>query len=88
MSTKTKKRKSATKDLLQDKNVLRWYDNTSRGSKLNADIRLRRLNLFCYRTNTTPSSLIKIGKRDVIKLKNILLDHVSWLESQNYAPNY
>ena len=87
MSTKTKK-KFATKDLLLDENVRRWYDNTSRGSKLNADIRLRRLNLFCYRTNTTPSSLVKIGKRDVIKLENILLDHVSWLESQNYAPNY
>ncbi|WP_316507113.1 hypothetical protein [Nitrosopumilus sp.] len=88
MSTKIKKKKSATKDLLYDDNVRRWYDNTSRGSKLNVDIRLRRLNLFCYRTNTTPSSLVKIGKREVIKLENILLDHVSWLESQNYAPNY
>ncbi len=89
MSDKTQKKKSGTtKDLLQDKNVQRWYDNTSRGSKLNADIRLRRLNLFCYRTNTTPSSLVKIGRKDVIKLENILLDHVSWLELQNYAPNY
>ena len=86
--SKIKKKKSATKDLLQDKNVQRWYDNTSRGSKLNADIRLRRLNLFCYRTNTTPSSLVKIGEKDVIKLEDMLLDHVSWLESQNYAPNY
>ena len=65
----SEKKKSATKDLLRDENVQRWYDNTSRGSKLNADIRLRRLNLFCYRTNTTPSSLVKIGKRDVIKLE-------------------
>ena len=87
MSTKTKK-KPATKDLLHDKNVRRWYDNISRGSKLNADIRLRRLNLFCYRTSTTPSSLVTLGGKDVIKLDNILLDHVSWLESQNYAPNY
>lgn len=84
----SEKKKHVTKDLLQDENVQRWYDNTSWGSKLNADIRLRRLNLFCHRTNTTPSSLVKIGKKDVIKLENILLDHVSWLESQNYAPNY
>ena len=83
-----KKRKPATKDLLQDDSVRRWYQNTSRGSKLNADIRLRRLNLFCYRTNTTPSILVKIGKKDVIKMEDMLLDHVSWLESQNYAPNY
>ena len=83
-----KKKKPATKDLLRDENVRRWYENTSRGSKLNADIRLRRLNLFCYRTNTTPTKLVKIGKKDVIKIEDMLLDHVSWLESQNYAPNY
>jgi len=82
------KKKPATKDLLQDDNVRRWYQNTSRGSKLNADIRLRRLNLFCYRTDTTPAKLVKIGKKDVIKIEDMLLDHVSWLESQNYAPNY
>jgi len=82
------KKKPATKDLLNDENVRRWYDNTSRGSKLNADIRLRRLNLFCYRTNITPIKLVKIGKKDVIKIEDMLLDHVSWLESQNYAPNY
>jgi len=87
MSNK-KKKKPATKDLLNDENVRRWYDNTSRGSKLNADIRLRRLNLFCYRTDTTPIKLVKIGRKDVIKIENMLLDHVSWLESQNYAPNY
>ena len=83
-----RKKKPAVKDLLRDNNVLRWYQNTSRGSKLNADIRLRRLNLFCYRTNTTPAKLVKIGKKDVIKIEDLLLDHVSWLESQNYAPNY
>ena len=82
------KKKIATKDLLQDDNVRRWYQNTGRGSKLNADIRLRRLNLFCYRTNTTPAKLVKIGKKDVIKIEDMLLDHVSWLELQNYAPNY
>jgi len=87
MSNK-KKKKPATKDLLNDENVRRWYENTSRGSKLNADIRLRRLNLFCYKTDTTPIKLVKIGKKDVIKIENMLLDHVSWLESQNYAPNY
>ncbi|MDH3779366.1 MAG: hypothetical protein OES15_00775 [Nitrosopumilus sp.] len=87
MSNK-KKKKPATKDLLNDENVRRWYDNTSRGSKLNADIRLRRLNLFCYRTDTTPVKLVKIGKKDVIRIEDMLLDHVSWLESQNYAPNY
>ncbi|MDH3490086.1 MAG: hypothetical protein OEL56_06525 [Nitrosopumilus sp.] len=49
---------------------------------------MRRLNLFCYRTNTTPARLVKIGKKDIIKIEDMLLDHVFWLESQNYAPNY
>ena len=35
----SKKKKLAAKDLLHNENVRRWYDNTSRGSKLNADIR-------------------------------------------------
>ena len=84
---KTMPKKPATKDLLHDDNVRRWYENTSRGSKLNADIRLRRLNLFCHRTSTTPVKLVRIGRKDIIKLENMLFDHVSWLELQNYAPN-
>jgi len=76
MMSNKKKKKPATKDLLNDENVRRWYDNTSRGSKLNADIRLRKLNLFCHRTGTTPAKLVKIGKKDVIKIEDMLLDHV------------
>jgi hypothetical protein len=44
-------------------------------SKLNADIRLRRLNLFCKRTNTTPVKLVDIGKKDIIEIENMLFDH-------------
>ena len=83
-----KKTKQAARELLKDGNVKRWYENTCRGSKLNADIRLRRLNLFCYTTDTTPAKLASVGKKDAIAIENILLDHVSWLESQNYSPNY
>ena len=68
-----KKKKSTVKDLLHDENIRRWYDNTTRGSKLNADIGLHRLNLFCYRTNTTPSSLVKIGKKMSSSLKTYYL---------------
>ena len=68
------KKKQAAKKLLQDINVKRWYENLSRGSKLNADIRLRRLNLFCYTVNITPAKLVSVGKKDVIIIENILLD--------------
>ncbi|CAE6492493.1 hypothetical protein NUZ5A_50043 [Candidatus Nitrosotenuis uzonensis] len=41
--------------LLKDKNVRRWNENLAHGSKITASVRLRRLALFCIRTNTTPS---------------------------------
>ena len=77
-----------TKNLLKDLDVKRWHDNLARGSKLTASVRLRRLNLFCQRTGKTPTDLVSVGSADIVKLENILLDHVSWLESQNYAPGY
>jgi hypothetical protein len=77
-----------TKNLLKDQDVKRWHDNLARGSKLTASVRLRRLNLFCQRTGKTPTELVSVESADIVKLENILLDHVSWLESQNYAPGY
>ena len=71
-----------------DRNVKRWHENMARSSRLNTDVRLRRLDLFCNRTKTTPAKLVRTGKKDAIKIEDILLDHVSWLESQGYAPNY
>lgn len=82
------RKKNSAKGLLFDENVRRWYENTCRGSKLNAAIRLRRLNLFCNRTNSTPAELVDIGKNDIMKIEDLFHDHVSWLESQGYAPNY
>jgi hypothetical protein len=74
--------------LLKDDDVRRWYENMARGSKLTASVRLRRLKLFCQKTGRTPAELVNIGQKNIIELENILLDHVSWLESQNYAPGY
>lgn len=76
------------KELLKNQDVRRWYENMARGSKLTASVRLRRLNLFCKRTDKTPADLVSVGQKNIMDLENILLDHVSWLESQNYAPGY
>jgi len=80
--------KRPAKELLKNNDVKRWHENLARGSKLNADIRLRRLNLFCHTINTTPTRLVSVGNKNILDIENILLDHVSWLESQNYSPNY
>ncbi len=74
--------------LLNDENIRRWHENMARGSKLTASVRLRRLKLFCERTGKTAAELVIIGQKNIMELENILLDHVSWLESQNYAPGY
>jgi len=81
-------KRKAARELLKNKDVKRWYENLAGGSKLNADVRLRRLNLFCHTINTTPAKLVSVGNKDILDIENILLDHVSWLESQNYSPNY
>ena len=86
MSTITKT-KSKHKMLLQDLDVKRWYNNNTRGSKITADVRLRRLGNFCKRNNMTPKDIIRIGKSDIGKLDDILLDFVTNLEKQ-YAPSY
>jgi len=68
-----------------DGGVRRWYENMCRASRLNADVRLRRLNLFCIRTGTTPAELARAGREDAIRIEDVLLDHVSWLESRGYV---
>ena len=42
-----------------NQDVRRWYDNMKRSSILNADVRLRRLNLFCDRVGKSPKQLVK-----------------------------
>ncbi len=74
--------------LLEDDDVRRWYENMKRSSQLNAAVRLRRLNLFCYRLKTTPATLARTGKEDPKKIEDMLMDHVSWMESQNFSSGY
>ena len=78
----------SAKCLLEDDDVRRWYENMARSSQLNADVRLRRLNLFCYRLETTPAALAKMGQDNPKKIEDLLMDHVSWMESQEFAAGY
>lgn len=74
--------------LLKDPDVKRWYDNVARGSVLTADVRLRRLGVYCENTNTTPVKFARIGVKNVRKVEDLLLDYVSFLEKKEYAPSY
>jgi hypothetical protein len=71
-------------DLFSNPDVKRWYDNVARGSKVWADICLRRLGNFCSTNKVTPSKLIEMGDRELF---NLLLDYISLMESK-YAGSY
>lgn len=74
--------------LLQDPDVKRWYDNIARGSVVTADVRLRRLGVYCENTNTIPKEFAEIGIKNVRDVEDLLLDYVSFLEKKGYAPSY
>jgi hypothetical protein len=79
----TRKRKYAR--LFEDADVQRWYDNTARGSRVTADVYLRRLGSFCDGHKITPKKLVKMYQKERFDL---LLDFVSMMEKKGHAGSY
>jgi len=73
------------KDLFDNRNLKRWYDNVSRGSQVTADVYLRRLGHLCSDLKTTPQELVTM-KED--QLYELLLDIVSRMESEGRSGSY
>jgi hypothetical protein len=80
--------RSKHRHLLEDQQIRRWYDNVARGSRVTADVYLRRLGSICTLRSTTPIDLAGRGKDDEEWLSNFLMDLVSELESQGKAGSY
>ncbi len=59
--------------LLDDEDVKRWYGNITEGSRLTADVSLRRLGLFCSFVKHQPNELANLGEKEI---NNLLLDFV------------
>ena len=55
---------------------------------MTADVRIRRLGVYCERTSITPKKLAQIGINNVKDAEDLLLDYVSFLEKAGYAPSY
>jgi hypothetical protein len=72
-------------DLLLDEDVKCWYRNLARGSKITADVSLRRLGLFCLKKRIKPRQLIELGKEKATKL---ILDTIDEFEAKGYANSY
>ena len=84
----TQLKQSKTKRLLVNPDIKRWYDNLSRGSPLTAEVRLRRLDKFCEIHEMTPIQLSDLGMRDLRIVTDLIEDHITWMESENYSPGY
>ena len=77
-------RKGVHRKLLEDKDILRWYSNVARGSRVTADVYLRRLGNFCGRFNVTPKGIASMGEDE---LYNLMLDAITTLEA-DYSGSY
>ena len=74
--------------LLLNQDVRRWYDNMMRGSSLTAEGRLRKLGRFCEMHQITPSQLASLAVKDLRTATDLLEDHITMMESNNYSPGY
>ena len=79
---------SRKKKMLTNPEIKRWYDNLARGSEITAEVRLRRLDMFCRTHEMTAMELADLGMRDVRSATNLLEDHITWMEDKGYAPGY
>ena len=79
----------STRSLLEsDEDVARWHANLARASQITADVRARRLNMFYKNTGITPAMMVATGKENSMRVEDMMLDYVTWMESQKYAPGY
>ena len=77
--------KSYRADLLKVRAVGRWYENVARGSRITADVYLRRLGGFCSQHAILPTQLIRSRPK---ALQDLLLDTVTDMGKQGYAGSY
>jgi hypothetical protein len=72
-------------NLLENPDVGRWYNNVARGSRVTADVYLRRVGRFCTKQGLTPAEL---ARKDERELRDLLMDFVSSMEEKGYAGSY
>ncbi|MEW5840145.1 MAG: hypothetical protein AB1753_04000, partial [Thermoproteota archaeon] len=83
-----KKSRGKYRKLLLHEDVRRWYDNLCRGSKVTADVYLRRIGLISQTTGTTLQQIVERAAQDERWVYNFLLDFVTRMEGQNHAGSY
>jgi len=75
-------------EMLRVPDIRRWYENSARSSVNTAEVRLRRLSLFCEQNKTTAMKLLDIGRTNRKTLEELLQDHVASMEKDESSPGY
>jgi integrase len=77
------------KRLLDDPETKRWYDNVCRGSKITADVYLRRLGYLCQSRGFGPQKLVQLATANGERWAyGFLMDVVTELEGERKAGSY
>jgi hypothetical protein len=71
--------------LLEDPQISTWYENVSRGSRITADVYLRRFGSILEEKNLSPHDLLKLERGELF---NPLLDLISKIEEEGYAGSH
>jgi integrase len=71
--------------LLADKDIARWYNSLSEGSKITSKVYLRQLDNFCEKMKTTPKELLE---KDEGELHRMILDFISSWKESGHAGSY
>ena len=77
---------SKYKELLENEEIKRWFENLKAKSYLTATVYLRGLGYYCELTGATPDTIIQDPKSG--KLRNDFMDFVRKMESEGKAGSY
>jgi len=74
--------------LLEDEDLERWYRVTARGSRLTAEVSLRRIGKACGLLGLDPRGMVKAAQGDIMGFADKVDDVVTHLEEEGLSPGY
>jgi hypothetical protein len=74
--------------LLEEPGLRSWYDAHALRSTLSAEVSLRKLGLFLYRTRLTPAGLVDLARRRPEDLRDLLIAYAASLHDQKKLDSY
>src|SRR5271170_7650768 len=74
--------------LLKDPTVRKWFEAHALRSSLSAEVNLRKLGLFLYRTRLTPKRLVELAKERPEELRDLLIGYATHLHALKKLDSY